>query len=94
MSNSVKKKVKYYVANLRGFTGKFFFVCMKLEILKMPPMKRERNYLKRLNMQDARVWFRYRCKITTNIKGNKSSMYKDNIGSRLCNSGGNCNFTK
>ena len=40
-------------------------------------------------MTDARVWFRYRCKITAHIKGNKSSMYKDNMQCRLCNSGEN-----
>ena len=42
-----------------------------------------------MNIQDARVWFRYRCKITAHIKGNKSSMYKDNMVCRLCNSGEN-----
>ena len=74
----------------------------KVKDLKMPTAKRERNYLKRIYMMNARVWFRYRCKITAHIKGNKSSMYKDNIRCRLCNSGENetqehmenCDFTK
>ena len=51
----------------------------KLSKVKDLKPERERNSLKRMNMQDARVWFRYRCKITAHIKGNKSSMYKDNI---------------
>ena len=51
----------------------------KVKDLQIPTAKRERNYLKRMNLQDARVWFRYRCKITAHIKGNKSSMYKDKM---------------
>ena len=68
----------------------------------MPTMKRERNYLKGMNMMDARVWFRYRCKTTALIKSNKSSIYKDNMQCRLCNSGKDetqdhlerCDFTR
>ena len=59
----------------------------KVKDFKIPTTKRERNYQKRINLQDARVWFRYRCKITAHIKGNKSSMYKDNMACRLCKSG-------
>ena len=55
----------------------------KVKVLKMPTKKQERNYLNRMNMQDARVWFRYRC--TNHIKGNKSSLYEDNMQCRLCN---------
>ena len=51
--------------------------------LKMPTTKREQNYLKGMNLMNTRVWFRYRCKITAHIKGNKSSMYKDNMQCRL-----------
>ena len=50
----------------------------KVKDLKMPTTKREINHLKGINMMDASVWFRYRCKITAHIKGNKSSMYKEN----------------
>ena len=53
-------------------------------------------------LQDARVWFRYRCKITAHIKGNKSSMYNDNMVCILHKIGENetqkhmekCDFTK
>ena len=31
----------------------------KVKDLKMPTTERERNYLIRMNMLDARVWFRY-----------------------------------
>ena len=31
-----------------------------------------------MNLPDAKTWFRFRCKITNNIKGNTSSIYKDN----------------
>ena len=58
----------------------------KVNYLKMPTTKRERNYLKGMNLMNARIWFRYRCKITAHIKGNKSSMYKDNMQCRLCKS--------
>ena len=73
----------------------------KVEDLKMPSTKREQNYLKGMNLMNARIWFRYRCKITAHIKGNKSSMYKDNMQCRLCKSGETkhkntekCEFTK
>ena len=55
----------------------------KVKDLKMPTTKRERN------MVDASVWFRYRCKITAHIKGNKSSMYKENKQCQLYNFGEN-----
>ena len=56
----------------------------KVKDLKMPTTKRERNYLKGMNLMNARVWFRYRCKTTAHIKGNKSSMYRDNMQCRVC----------
>ena len=40
-----------------------------------------------MNLSDARIWFRYRCKITSHIKGNMSSMYKDNMACRYFKSG-------
>ena len=32
----------------------------KVRHLEIPTTKRQRNYLKRMNLQDARVWFRLR----------------------------------
>ena len=52
----------------------------------IPKFKRERNYQKRMKLLDARSWFRYRCKITNNIKGNTSSKFKDNMQCRHCTS--------
>ena len=59
----------------------------KVRHLEIPATKRQRNYLTRMNLQDARVWFRFRCKLTALIKGNKSSMYKNNMECRYCKSG-------
>ena len=56
----------------------------KVKDLKLPTTKREQNYLKGMTLM---IWFRYRCKIKAHIKGNKSSMYKDNMQCRLCKSG-------
>ena len=55
-----------------------------------------------MTLTNARLWFRYRCKIIDHIKGNKSSVYTNNMACRLCTSGENetqehlekCNFTK
>ena len=55
----------------------------------MPNTKIERNYLKDMTLASARLWFRYRCQIIDNIKGNKSSMWKHNMACILCTSGGN-----
>ena len=44
----------------------------KVRHLEISTTKRQRNYLKRMNLQDARVWFRFRSKTTAHIKGNKS----------------------
>ena len=40
--------------------------------LPIPKFKKVRNYLQRMNLPDARVWFRFRCKITSHVKGNMS----------------------
>ena len=40
----------------------------------MPTTKRGRNYLKEMTLTNARLWFRYGCKIIDHIKGNNSSM--------------------
>ena len=65
----------------------------KVRHLEIPTTKRQRNYLKRMNLQEAQVWFRCRCKITAHMKDNKC---------RYCESGENetqeqfpsCDFTK
>ena len=41
----------------------------KDKYIKMPNTKRERNYLKDMTLADARLWFRYRCQIIDNRKG-------------------------
>ena len=33
--------------------------------------KKERNYLKQMNLPNARTWFRFRCKITLRSKKGK-----------------------
>ena len=40
-----------------------------------------------MNLPDARTWFR--SKITTRIKGNISSVYRDNMQCRYCTTGAN-----
>ena len=55
-----------------------------------------------MNLPDARTWFRFRRKITNNIKGKTSSIYKDKMQCRHCTSGEDetqehlekCEFTK
>ena len=42
-----------------------------------------------MTLADARLWFRYRCQIIDNIKGNKSSIWKHDMACRLCTSGEN-----
>ena len=39
--------------------------------------KGKMNYLERMNLEDARVWFRYRSKITIRVKGNPSSAFRN-----------------
>ena len=61
----------------------------KVKYIEMPNTKRERNYLKDMKLADARLWFRYRCQIIDNIKGNRSSQWKHNMACRLCTRGEN-----
>ena len=58
----------------------------KVKYIDMPRTKRERNYLTEITLTNARLWFRYRCQIIDHIKGNKSSMYRNNMACRLCTS--------
>ena len=61
----------------------------KVKEIEMPNTKRERNYLKDMTLADARLWFRCRCQIIDNIKGNSSSQWKHDMACRLCTSGEN-----
>ena len=69
--------------------------------IPIPTTEKERNYLKRMNLPDARTHFRVRCKITNNIKGNRSSQFRNDMTCRYCPSGENetqehmieCEFT-
>ena len=50
----------------------------KVEHIKIETRK-EINYLKRMNLKDARTWLRYRRKITKRVKGDKSSAFINNM---------------
>ena len=58
----------------------------KVRSTVIPKFQKERNYLKRMNLPYAQIWFRLRCKITNNIKGNTSSTFKDNMQCIHCTS--------
>ena len=53
----------------------------------MPTKKYERNYLANLTTANARIWFRYRSKIISDIKGNQSSQWTGRMQCRHCNTG-------
>ena len=55
----------------------------------MPITKIERNYLQAMTLADARLWFRYRCQIIENIKGNRLSQWENRMDCRHCTSGEN-----
>ena len=59
----------------------------KVRNIPIPTTEKERNYLKRMNLPDARTYFRVRCKITNNIKGNRSSQFRNDMTCRYCPSG-------
>ena len=59
----------------------------KVRHTRIPTKERERNYLKRMNLPDARTYFRFRCKITKYIKGNRSSLHKEDKTCRYCKTG-------
>ena len=40
----------------------------KAKEIEMPTTKIERNYLQEMTLSDARLWFRYRCRIIEYIK--------------------------
>ena len=47
----------------------------KVKDIPMPTKKYERNYLANLTTANARIWFRYRSQIISDIKGNQSSQW-------------------
>ena len=51
----------------------------KVANITIPKSKKEMNYLKRINLPNARTWFRFRCKLTKHMKGKTSSAFKDNM---------------
>ena len=52
----------------------------KVRSIVIPKLKKkQRNYLKRMNLPDVRTWFRFRCKTTNNLKGNTSSTFRNNV---------------
>ena len=61
----------------------------KVKEIEMPITKIERNYLQDMTLADARLWFRYRCQIIENIKGNRSSQWRNKMGCRHCTSAEN-----
>ena len=40
-----------------------------------------------MNLPDSRTWFRFRSKITTHVKGNITSIYRENMQCRYCTTG-------
>ena len=59
----------------------------KVQEIEMPITKNERNHLQDMTL--ARLWFRYRCQIIENIKGNRSSQWENRMHCRHCTSGEN-----
>ena len=59
----------------------------KVKDIPMPTKKYERNYLANLTTANARIWFRYRSKIISDIKGNQSSKWTGQMQCRHCNLG-------
>ena len=55
--------------------------------LPMPTKKIERNYLAKLTTANARIWFRYRSQIISDIKGNQSTQWTGRMQCRHCNTG-------
>ena len=48
--------------------------------------KNERDYIKKLNLQDTRSRFRVRSRITLRIKANRSSVFREDMACRHCTS--------
>jgi len=59
----------------------------KVRDIPMPTKKYERNYLAKQTTANARIWFRYRSKIISDIKGNQSSKWTGHMQCRHCKLG-------
>merc|ERR1711892_560521 len=59
----------------------------RVKDIPMPTKKIERNYLAKLTTANARIWFRYRSQIISDIKGNQSSQWTGRMQCRHCNTG-------
>ena len=59
----------------------------KVRNIAMPTKKIERNYLAKLTTANARIWFRYRSQIISDIKGNQSTQWTGRMQCRHCNTG-------
>merc|ERR1712086_498832 len=59
----------------------------KVKDIPMPTKKYERNYLAKQTTANARIWFRYRSKIISDVKGNQSSQWTGQMQCRHCNLG-------
>merc|ERR1739838_655020 len=59
----------------------------KVKDIPMPTKKYERNYLAKQTKANARIWFRYRSKIISDVKGNQSSQWTGQMQCRHCNLG-------
>ena len=46
--------------------------------------RKERDYIKRMSLRDTRIWFRQRSQMKLQIKANRSSLFKGNMGCRYC----------
>ena len=46
--------------------------------------RKMRNYLRQVNIEEARVWFRYRSRMTVRIKANIYSEFRNNMGCKHC----------
>ena len=95
LTNPIKDKAKYDEFMLKKGLWRENDKDIKLEKdelskvreIEMPTKKYERNYLAKQTIANARVWFRYRSKIISDIKGNQSSKWTGQMQCRHCNLG-------
>ena len=64
---------------------------INLMVSNMPKIKdrysddiKERDYIKRMSLQDTRIWFQQRSRMTLRIIANRSSVFTGNMGCRYC----------
>ena len=66
---------------------------IKTELLKTRKVEdrrqedcKKRDYLSYMNLREARVWIRYRSRMTAGVKANKSLMHRNDMKCRYCKS--------